>query len=83
MTQRVETNVLTTLRDVLTSETRLSRRLARLAPTQKLARMLGRSEASLSETPFSSKGMLHGLSVYSSRPTDMLQECALRPEARP
>ena len=67
MIQEIETEVLAALRDVLTDDTRLARHLALLEPTKKLAYMLGRSEASLIETPFSSKGVPPGLSSHCSR----------------
>ena len=63
----VETEVLAVLRETLSGHTRLSRRLSRLAPTKKLARLLAGSGASLSETSFSSIGMPRGLSVHCSR----------------
>jgi hypothetical protein len=68
MAERLEPEVLATLRDVLSSETPLARRLALLEPTKKLARMLGGSGASLIETPSSSIGKPHGdLSTHCSR----------------
>jgi hypothetical protein len=65
--ERLETEVLAALRDVLTGDTRLSRRLSLLEPTKQLARMLGGEGASLLETPFSSKGLPQGLSSHCSR----------------
>ena len=67
MPDPLETTVLTTLREALSGDTRLSRRLSLLEPTKKLARMLGGSGASLIETPFSSKDMPPGLSSHCSR----------------
>ena len=68
MAERLEPEVLATLRDVLSSETPLARRLALLEPTKKLARLLGGVRASLIETPSSSLGMPHGdLLTYCSR----------------
>ncbi len=74
MNQEIETEVLAALRDVLSGDTRLAPRLSRLAPTKKLARMLGGSRASLIETPFSSIGMPNeGLSSHCSRETRLAQ----------
>ena len=67
MPDPLETTVLTTLREALSGDTRLSRRLSLLEPTKKLARMLGGSGASLIETHLSSKGMPPGLSSHCSR----------------
>jgi hypothetical protein len=67
MPDPLETTVLAALREALSGDTRLSRRLALLEPTKKLAYMLGRSEASLIETPFSRIGMPPGLSSHCSR----------------
>ena len=65
MIQGIETEVLAALHDVLSADTR---RLSRLPPTKKLAYMLGRSVASLIETPLRSKGMPNGgLSFHCSR----------------
>ena len=83
MNQEIETEVLAVLRDVLSADTGLARRLSLLEPTKKLARMLGGSGASLIETPLSRIGKPQGLSVSSSRPTRARQECAARREARP
>lgn len=69
MTEPLETAVLAVLRDMLSCDTRLARRLALLEPTKKLAYMLGRSEASLIETPLSSIGMPPGLFPHCSRET--------------
>jgi hypothetical protein len=68
MTEPLETEVLAALRDVLTDDRGLSRRLSLLEPTKKLARMLAGSRASLIETQPSSIGMPHGgLSSHCSR----------------
>ncbi len=69
MTEPLATEVLATLRDVLSSDTRLARRLALLEPTKKLARMLAGLGASLIETPLSSIGKPQGLSSHCSRET--------------
>lgn len=66
---RLETEVLAALREALTGDTRLSRRLALLEPTKQLARMLGGEGASLIETPFSSIRKPPGLSSHCSRET--------------
>jgi hypothetical protein len=74
MVEPLEPGVLATLRDVLSSDTPLTRRFALLEPTKKLARMLGSSEASLLETQPSSIGMPHGdLSSHCSRETRLAQ----------
>jgi hypothetical protein len=67
MIQEIETEMLATLRDVLSSDTPLARRLALLEPTKKLARMLAGLGASLIETPLSSIGMPPGLFPHCSR----------------
>ena len=73
MPDPLETAMLAALRDVLTDDTRLSRRLALLEPTKKLARMLGGSGASLIETALSSLGKPSGLSSHCSRETRLAQ----------
>lgn len=73
MNQEIETEVLAALRDVLSGDTGLARRLALLEPTKKLARMLGGSGASLIETPFSSIGKPPGLFPHCSRETRLAQ----------
>jgi hypothetical protein len=73
MNQKMETEVLAALRDVLSGDTRLARRLSLLEPTKRLARMLAGSGASLIETPFSSKGMPPGLCPHCSRETRLAQ----------
>ncbi len=66
MIQEIETEVLATLRDVLTDDTRL----ALLESTKKLARMLAGSGLASIETRLSSIGMPHGgLSSDCSRET--------------
>ena len=75
MPDPLETEVFATLREALSGHTRLTRRLARLSPTKKLAQVLAGSGASLIETPFSSKGMPPGLSSHCSRETHLAQVC--------
>ena len=60
MLEPLATEVLVTLRDVLSSDTRLVRRLALLEPTKKLAHMLGRSGLASIETRSFSIGMPNG-----------------------
>jgi hypothetical protein len=74
MTQEIEPEVLAVLRDALTGDTGLTRRLALLAPTKKLARMLGGEGASLIETRFCSSDMpRRGLLSHCSRETRLAQ----------
>ena len=73
MAQSMEPEVLATLRDVLSSDSPLSRRLALLSPTRKLARVLAGSGASLSETHLRSIGMPSGLASHCSRETRLAQ----------
>jgi hypothetical protein len=68
MAEPLKPEVLATLRDVLSSDTPLARRLALLEPTKKLARMLAGVGASLIEAHFSSLGKPHGgFSAHCSR----------------
>ena len=67
MIQKIETEVLAVLRDMLSSDTRLAQRLSRLVPTKKLARMLAGSGRASIETPLSSIGMPPDLSFDCSR----------------
>jgi hypothetical protein len=67
MIQEVETAVLATLREVLTSDNPLARLLALLEPTKKLARMLAGSGLASLETRLSSIGMPPGLFPHCSR----------------
>jgi hypothetical protein len=69
MIQEVETAVLATLREVLTSDNPLARLLALLEPTKKLARMLAGSGLASLETRLSSIGMPPGLFSHCSRET--------------
>lgn len=73
MAELLKPEVLATLRDVLGSDSPLARWLTLLDPTKKLAYMLGRSEASLIETPFSSIGKPQGLSPHCSREISEVQ----------
>jgi hypothetical protein len=70
MIECLETEVLAALHDALTGDTRL----ALLEPTKKLARMLGGSGASLSETRCCSSDMpRRGLCSHCSRETRLAQ----------
>jgi hypothetical protein len=74
MIQEVETAVLATLREVLTSDNPLARLLALLEPTKKLARMLAGSGLASLETRLSSIGKPHGgFSSHCSRETAAAQ----------
>jgi hypothetical protein len=74
MTDPLETEVFAALREALSGDTRLSRRLALLEPTKKLARMLGGSGASSIETPLRSLGMPSGdLFAHCSRESRLAQ----------
>ena len=64
----VETEELTTLRDIFSSATRLSRLLALLEPTKTLARLFADEGASAIETHCCSLPMPHGgFSAHCSR----------------
>jgi hypothetical protein len=66
--ERLDAAALSVLRDALTGDTRLARRLSLLEPTKKLARMLAGVGASLHETHSFSIGMPNGdLSSHCSR----------------
>ena len=68
MPDRVETQVLTVLRETLADDTRLTQRLALLEPTKTLARLFADEGASAIETHPSSLGMpTGGLSPHCSR----------------
>jgi len=73
MPEQGETAVLATLRETLSGDTRLARRLALLSPTRKLAQLLAGAGASLIETHLSSKGLPPGLSSHCSRETRLAQ----------
>ena len=67
MILKIETEVLARLGDVLSSDTRLARRLALLEPTKKLAHLLAGSGRASIETHTFSIGMPPGLSAHCSR----------------
>ena len=67
MPGRLETEVLVALRETLSGDTWLMRRLAQLEPTRKLARLLASTGASSPETHLSSLGLPPGLSLHCSR----------------
>jgi len=72
--QRLDAAALTALREALSGNTKLSRRLALLEPTKKLARMLAGSGLASIETHLSSIGMPNGgLSFHCSRETSGAQ----------
>jgi len=67
MPDPLETEVLIALRETLSSDTRLARRLALIEPTRKLAQLLAGSGASSLETTLSSIRKPPGLYSHCSR----------------